>query len=201
MLYTLNQTQSTMKKIILSSCTAFAMLFLTACGSEDSIEQAAEQSVQQFEAAGVQEGMKNDALFAAEAASASMLQVQLGEAASGMAVSPEVQGLAKEMVQAHQNVLNDLRDVTGSSNFVLPSTLGEAHHKIYEEVTEKSGITFDLAYLNQIIDLNKKLVDCYDDMAEHGQVMELKQFASKQVPLLRQHQQILDELEDSIDDL
>ncbi|MDX5437295.1 MAG: DUF4142 domain-containing protein [Pontibacter sp.] len=190
-----------MKKIILSSFTALAMLALTSCGSEDSIEQAAEQSVQQFEADGVQEDMKNDALFVAEAASASMLQVQLGEAASGMAVSPEVQGLAKEMVQAHQNILNDLRGVTDQSNFVLPTTLGEAHHEVYEEVTSKSGITFDLAYLNQIIKLNKNLVDRYDDMAEHGQVMELRQYASKQLPLLRQHEEILDRLEDSIDDL
>ncbi|ARS37185.1 DUF4142 domain-containing protein [Pontibacter actiniarum] len=191
-----------MKRTILNCLAALVWLCtVTACSSDDSIEQAAEQSVQQFEAAGVQEDMRNDALYAAEAASASLLEVQLGEAATGMAVSPEVKELAQEMVQAHQNMLNDLREVATQSNFVLPTTLGNAHHEMYEQVTEKSGITFDLAYLNQIVALNKQLVDRYEDMAEHGQVMGLKQYASKQLPLLRRHQEILDELQDSIDNI
>ncbi|AKD02946.1 DUF4142 domain-containing protein [Pontibacter korlensis] len=190
-----------MRKHILNVFALLAMALATACGSDDSINQAADQSVQQFEEAGVQEDMRNDALFAAEAASASMLQVQLGEAASSMAVSPEVQGLAQEMVQAHQNILNDLRDMANQSNFVLPSTLGDAHHKVYQEVTDKSGISFDLTYLKRIVDQNEKLIERYEDMVKHGKVMELKQYASKQLPLLREHQQVLEKLQDSIDNL
>ncbi|OKL40668.1 DUF4142 domain-containing protein [Pontibacter flavimaris] len=190
-----------MKKSVQQAFTLLALVFATACGSDDSIKQAADQSVEQFKAAGVQEDMRNDALFAAEAASASMLQVQLGEAAEGKAVSPEVKGLAQEMVTAHQSILNDLRDMAGRGNFVLPSTLGEAHHKVYQEVTDKSGISFDLAYLRRIGDQNKELVERYEDMAKNGQVMELKQYASKQVPLLQQHQQVLERLQESLDDL
>ncbi|TPE42676.1 DUF4142 domain-containing protein [Pontibacter mangrovi] len=190
-----------MRKSIPSVFALIALLFATACSSDDSIEQAAEQSVQQFKEAGVQEDMRNDAIFVAEAASASMLQVQLGEAAAGMAVSPEVKGLAQEMVQAHQNMLNDLRNVADENNFVLPTTLGEAHHEVYQTVTEKSGISFDLSYLKHIVEQNEKLVDRYDDMASHAQVMALKQYASKQLPLLREHQQILERLENSLDNL
>ncbi|GAB3826082.1 DUF4142 domain-containing protein [Pontibacter rugosus] len=190
-----------MRKTILNGFAALALILTTACGPGDSIEQATEQSMQQFEAAGVQQDLRNDALFAAEAASASMLQVQLGEAASGMAVSPEVKGLAQEVVTAHQNMLNDLRDVANQSNFVLPSALGEAHHEVYQEVTDQSGISFDLAYLKRIVQQNKQLVKRYDDIATHGQVMELKQYASKQLPLLRQHQEILEEMQDQIDSI
>ncbi|WP_276499563.1 DUF4142 domain-containing protein [Pontibacter litorisediminis] len=190
-----------MRKSIQSALALLALVFATACGSDDSIRQAAEESVQQFKAAGVQEDMENDALFVAEAASASMLQVQLGEAAAGKAVSPEVKGLAEEMVTAHQSILNDLRDLAGQSNFVLPSTLGEAHHEVYQEVTDKSGISFDLTYLRRIVDQNEMLVKRYEDMAKNGKAMELKQYASKQVPLLRQHQQILERLEESLEDL
>lgn len=190
-----------MKKSILNVFALFALAFATACGSDDSIEQATEQSMQQFEAAGVEGNLENDALFAAEAASASMLQVQLGEAAEEMAVSPEVKGLAQEMVTAHQNISDDLREMANQSNFVLPSTLGKAHHEVYQEVTEKSGISFDLTYLKRIVEENEKLVDRYSDMAKNGQIMELKQYASKQLPLLRQHQEVLERLEDDIDNL
>ncbi|RIJ37788.1 DUF4142 domain-containing protein [Pontibacter oryzae] len=187
-----------MKRTILA---VLALIFMTGCGPDDSIEQATEQSLEQLKAAGVQGDLKNDALFAAEAASASMLQVQLGEAAEGMAVSPEVKGLAQEMIRAHQSMLNDLRQMATQSGFVLPTTLGKSHHEVYEEVTSKSGISFDLTYLKNIVEQNEKLVKRYDDIAEYAQIMELKQYASKQLPLLRQHQEILEELEDSIDDL
>jgi len=190
-----------MKKSILNALALLALVFATACGADDSVHQAAEQSVEQFKAAGVQEDMKNDALFVAEAASASLLQVQLGEAATGKAVSPEVKGVAEEMVTAHQGILNDLRDMASRSNFVLPTTLGEAHHKVYQEVTDKSGISFDLTYLRRIADQNKNLLDRYEDIAKNGRTMEVKQYASKQVPLLKQHQQILERLEDSLENL
>lgn len=189
-----------MKKSALTVLSAAALLFTTACTPDDSVELAVEQSVQQFEAAGV-EGMENDALFAAEAASASMLEVQLGGAAQDMAVSPEVQQLAREMVQANQQMLNELQQVASQSNFVLPSTLGSRHHEIYEEITSKTGIAFDLAYINRLSEQHNELMERYEDIAENGQVMELKQYASKQMPLLRQHQQTVEELEEAIDNI
>lgn len=187
-----------MKKSILTVLSATALLLTTACTSDDSVELAVDQSVQQFEAVGVQ-GMENDAYFAAEAASASMLEVQLGEAALGTAVSPEVKDLAQEMVQTNQQMLNELQQVATQSNFVLPSTLGSRHHEKYQEITSKSGIAFDLAYINRLVEQRNELIQRYEDIAENGQVMELKQFASKQLPLLRRHQQLVEELEEKID--
>ncbi|MFD2999684.1 DUF4142 domain-containing protein [Pontibacter toksunensis] len=186
-----------MKRTILILLTATTLLCTTACGSDDSIDQAVEQSMEQFEANGV-EGMRNDALFAAEAASASLLEMQLGEAAVGMAVSPEVKELAQEMMQANQQMLNDLQQIATQSNFVLPSTLGERHHEVYQEITAKTGIAFDLAYVNRLSDEHEELIQRYEDIAENGQDMALKQYASKQLPLLRQHQQMVEELEETI---
>ena len=188
----------TMRRSLLTGLAAAALLLTTACTSDDSIEQAVDQSVQQFEAAGVQ-GMENDAFFAAEAASGSMLEVQLGEAALETAVSPEVKDLAQEIVQTNQQMLNELQQVATQSNFVLPSTLGSRHHEIYQEITAKTGIAFDLAYIKRLVDQRNELIQRYQDIAENGQVMELKQFASKQLPLLRRHQQLVEELEEKIE--
>jgi putative membrane protein len=170
------------------------------CSSNDSIEQAAEQSTQQFEAAGVQ-GMQNDALFMAEAASANMLQVQLGELALERAVSPEVKGLAEQMTAGHRQVVEDLQNIAAQRNFVLPTTLGTAHQEVYDQVSAESGIGFDLAYIKRIREEQSKLLNRYEDMAEEAQTMEVKQFASKQLPLLREHLQQAEELEDRLSDI
>jgi putative membrane protein len=180
--------------------SAFALLLTTACSSDDSIKQAVDQSVQQFEAAGVQ-GMENDALFAAEAASTSMMEVQLSQAAEEMAVSPEVKELAQEMEQANQQMLNELQEIASQNNFVLPSTISNRHHDIYQEVTSKSGIAFDLAYVSRLAREHDELVERYEDIARNGKVMALKQYASKQLPLLSEQQQMVEELQDKIEDI
>lgn len=189
-----------MRKSILKGLAALALLLTTACSSDDSVKQAVDQSLQQFEAAGVQ-GMENDALFAAEAASASMMEVQLSQAAAEMAVSPEVKQLAQDIEQANQQMLNELQEIASQHGFVLPSTIGNRHNDIYQEVTSKSGIAFDLAYVSRIAREQDELVERYDDMAQYGKVMELKQYASKQLPLLRQQQQTVEALQSKIKDI
>lgn len=189
-----------MRRHILTGFAALALLLTAACSSNDSIKQAVDQSVQQFEAAGEQ-GMENDALFAAEAASASMMEVQLSQAAAEMAVSPEVKQLAQDLDQANQQMLNELQDIASQNNFVLPSTIGSRHNDVYREVTSKSGIAFDLAYVNRLAREHDELLERYEDMARNGQVMALKQYASKQLPLLSQQQQTIEELQRKIEDI
>jgi putative membrane protein len=187
-----------MRKSILKGLAALALSLSTACSSDDSVKQAVDQSLQQFEAAGVQ-GMENDALFAAEAASASMMEVQLSQAAAEMAVSPEVKQLAQDIEQANQQMLNELQEIASQNNFVLPSAIGNRHNDIYQEVTSKSGIAFDLAYIDRLARGHHELLERYEDVAQNGKTMDLKQYASKQLPLLSQQQQMIEELQDKID--
>ncbi|MDO6390569.1 DUF4142 domain-containing protein [Pontibacter sp. BT731] len=188
------------RKITLYLASAMLLLGTASCGPGDSIEQAAAQSVAQFEAAGVQ-GMKNDALFIAEATSANMLQVQLSELALEKAVSPEVKEMAQEMGAGHQRLMEDLQNVAVQGEFVVPNEMGRAHQKVYDDVSAETGIGFDLAYIKRIREEHDNLLNRYEDMAENAQVMEVKQFASKQLPLLRQHLQKTEALEDRLESI
>lgn len=189
-----------MAKAILNMLYLAILLSSTGCSSNDSIREATDQSVQQFEQAGVQ-GMENDALFVAETASTLMLQEQLAQVASEKAVSPEVKGLSQQMKQAHEQMLADLRNLATTANFVLPATLGNAQQDIYQQVTENTGIAFDLAYIKEMVEQHEKLLARYEDMAAHGKVMEVKQYASKQVPLIRQHLEASERLAESVDNI
>lgn len=175
----------------------FAVLMFS-CNSNDSIELAAEHSTQQFEAAGVQ-NMKNDALFVAEAASAAMVQLRLSESAADKAVSPEVKELAQRMQEDHQRILTDLQNVASQSMFTLPQELGNSHQKIYEDVNERSGISFDLAYVKEVNGLHDQLIERYTDMADNGNDMEVKVYASKQLPLIRKHIELTEKISDQIE--
>ena len=187
-----------MKKTILISLLAVGGL-LAGCNSDDSIRQAKEQSVQQFEAAGIS-NMENDALFAAEAGSANLLQIKLGQEALEKSVSPEVKELAEKLANDHRQMQDDLETLASQTKLVLPDKLGAAHKEVYDNITGKSGIAFDLAYIKAMEDQHDNLVKRYEDIAENGISMEVKQYASKQLPLLRLHLQKATQLEDVVND-
>ncbi|MDX5436752.1 MAG: DUF4142 domain-containing protein [Pontibacter sp.] len=173
-------------------------LFLVGCDSDDSVEQAKELSVQQFEAAGI-ENMENDALFAAEAASANLLLVQMSEAAINRGVSPEVKSFAQRAENTHMQLNNELQELASQTNLVLPNTLGKHDRKIYDDLLEKEGIAFDVEFIRVMRNQHRELLKRYEDISEHGKSMEVKQFASRQLPLLRQHSEAADRLEEKID--
>ena len=80
----------------------------------------------------------------------------------------------------------------------MPQELGSAHQKIYDRVTEKEGISFDIEFIRTMRDLHRDLLKRYDDIAENGTSMEVKQYASKQLPVLRQHSEAADRLNEKI---
>lgn len=182
--------------LVLTIC----LFAFSSCTSDDSIRQAKEQSVQQFEEAGVQ-NMDNDALFVAEAASANMLQVQLAALAEGQAVSPEVKNLAQRIAADHGHMTDELQNMASQSNFVLPAELGAAHQKSYDNVANRSGLSFDLSYIKTIVQEHQDLLKRHEDLAENGHTMEVKQYASRQIPLLRQHLQMAEALEEKVQNI
>jgi putative membrane protein len=89
----------------------------------------------------------------------------------------------------HKRMVTDLEGIAMQGGFVLPAMLGNAHQKVYDDVSGETGIGFDLAYIKRIREEHKRLLKRYESMAEDAKDMEVKQFASKQLPLLRQERQ------------
>lgn len=176
-----------MKKTILISLMSGAML-LTSCQPNDSIAQAKDQSMQQLQAAGIT-NMENDALFAAQAASNNLLQIQLAQAAIDKAVSPEVEELAIELSKDHRQMQSELESLATQMQLVLPTSLGATDQQTFDSVDKESGIAFDLAYIKVMESLHENMLKRYEDMSKNGTSMQIKQYASKQVPLLQVHQQ------------
>jgi len=194
-----------MMKTILPAILLSALFLSAGCSSNDSIDEAIEQSKMQLQEAGMQnagvQSMEDDVEFAAESASASLLQVQLGEVALEQDVSPEVKALAQRIVSDHRRIAEDLKAVAEQKKIVLPEVPGKDHQGMIDMVASQSGIAFDLAYLNKMVDLDKDLVEEYENTAEQGADMAIRTFASKQLPLLRQHQQMAENLQEKINNV
>jgi len=194
-----------MKKLILPIFLVGSLTFATSCGNnqtKDSTEVAEnknEQKNDQKEAAtNTNINTKDDQEFLVEAASGGLMEVELGQLAKTNASSPKVKEFGARMVTDHTKANNELKTLAASKNITIPTTPGEKHQAHIDELKNKKGADFDKAYMSMMVDDHKEDVSKFDDEANKGNDAEIKAFAARTVPVLREHLQMATSVNDAV---
>lgn len=185
-----------MKKLIVIAVVGMAVLGFQACndgGSEDAIKSANESnevkqdSAEHSETAPVSMVSEEDSKFVVEAASGGMMEVQLGELAQQKAANQKVKDFGAMMVRDHSKANDDLKTIAGSKNITLPPAPGEDHMDDIKKLSEKSGKEFDKDYIKMMVDDHEKDIDHFEKCSKDAKDAELKAYAAKTLPTLREH--------------
>ena len=185
-----------MKKLSVIAVVGMAVFGFQACndgGSEDAIKSANESnevkqdSAEHSETAPVSTVSEEDSKFAVEAASGGMMEVQLGELAQQKAANQKVKDFGAMMVRDHSKANDDLKTIAGSKNITLPPAPGEDHMEHIKKLSEKSGKEFDKDYIKMMVDDHEKDIDHFEKCSKDAKDAELKAFAAKTLPTLREH--------------
>jgi putative membrane protein len=133
------------------------------------------------------QGPKDSKEFAMRAAEGGMFEVKTAQLAQQKASSQEVKNLAKKIEQDHTTANNELMAIAKQKNITLPTDLkGECQDK-YEALQKLDGPTFDEAYVSCLLTDHLKDIMMFNKEAKSGTDADIKQFASKTVPTLREH--------------
>jgi putative membrane protein len=172
---------------LLFAFSAFFLLY--SCDSnpnrQDSAEVAEERNEERL---ANNDDLEDDSEFVVEAASGSMMEVELGKIAAEKASSPQVKNFAQKMVNDHTKASERLKSIAQKKNITLPRNLPNEHQKHVENLREKSGAEFDKEYMDLMVDHDddvEKFEKATDDLNDN----ELKAWASETLPTLRQHRE------------
>jgi len=125
--------------------------------------------------------------FAMRAAEGGTFEVQAAQLAQQKASSQEIKSLAQKIQQDHTTANNELMALAKQKNITLPTTLkGECEEK-YQALQKLDGPAFDQAYVSCMLMDHLKDVMMFDKEAKGGTDPDVKQWASKTVPTLREH--------------
>ncbi|PYJ25161.1 MAG: hypothetical protein DME91_05310 [Verrucomicrobia bacterium] len=122
---------------------------------------------------------QKDAKFIQEAAGGGAQEVENGKMAEKQGKSAEVRNVGARMAADHARINKELtalanrKGVTFNTSGVRAQNLGSAD--------------FDRAYLTLLDEVHKKDIAAFEREAKSGDDKELKAWASKTVPTLRQH--------------
>jgi putative membrane protein len=127
--------------------------------------------------------------FVQKAAMSDMYEVQAGQIASQKGGADAVKQFGEHMVDAHTQTTNELKEIVKAENIKvdLPSSLDDSHKKLIDDLNAASGDDFDKTYADQQVKAHKQAVDLFESYAKNGDNAAVKQFASKTLPVIKQH--------------
>lgn len=130
-----------------------------------------------------------DKRFIREAAEGGMAEVELGRLATEKASSEDVKKFGERMVNDHSKANDELKQIASSKGVDLPTDLSAKDKMLKERLSKLSGDSFDKVYMQNMVKDHKKDVAEFNKESRSASDPEVKQFAEKTLPTLKEHLQ------------
>ena len=123
-----------------------------------------------------------------------LFEIEAGELALQRASNTEVKQFAQKMVQDHTQAKDLLQQVAVERNITLPTDMGDQNQAVFARLSELSGAEFDRAYMTEIVNSHQQDVALLSNQAQNGKDQALKAAAAENLPALKEHLKLAQEL-------
>jgi putative membrane protein len=174
------------------------------CNTEkktDTVETAEETNEAAADTMGgaMEDQMEEGSEFVVQAASGGMMEVELGQLAEKNASDAEVKAFGKRMVADHSKANEELKSLAAAKNITLPTAPGEDHQKHITEMSNLKGAEFDKHYVDMMEKDHQKDINLFEEATKDNELdADLKAFAQKTLPTLKEHHALVKKLDDRI---
>ncbi len=130
-----------------------------------------------------------DQKFVRNAAADGLLEIELGRLAQERGGGGEIRRFGERMVQDHGQINAELQRFAAARGVPWPGNLGHDRQALVAQMGRLTGAEFDRAYSKQALADHQRAVAAFDQQALTGRDAELKAWAGKVLPALREHLQ------------
>jgi putative membrane protein len=118
-----------------------------------------------------------------------MMEIQAAKLALSKQPDGDTKPFAERMVKDHEHTSMELKALVGSGkvDVALPTALDAKHQREIDELKAKSGKEFDRAYDPMQVKAHEQAVLLFAAYARDGDNPDLKTWAAKTLPHLKQH--------------
>ncbi|MEN3332012.1 MAG: putative rane protein [Blastocatellia bacterium] len=134
-----------------------------------------------------------DREFMTKAAIGGMEEVELGRMAAQKGASSDVKQFGQRMADDHSKAGNELKSLAAQKNVTLPTALDKQHQDDVDRLSKLAGAAFDREYMGMMVKDHVEDVAEFEREAANGSDADVKQWAARTVPTLRQHLQMAQE--------
>jgi putative membrane protein len=135
-----------------------------------------------------------DQQFVMKASAADLAEINLGRVAARQASDPAVKQFAQRLVDDHTKASADLLRIANKRSLPAARTMDAQHRQLQTRLLNLKGADFDRAYLTQQVDDHKKAVALFEAASKTAKDPDLKAFAAKTLPTIRDHLKMAQDL-------
>jgi putative membrane protein len=132
--------------------------------------------------------------FIKNVSESSATEVEIGKLAADKASTDAVKGLGKQMVEAHTQTGQHLKEAAAALKVQVSDDPPRKAKKAEDKLAKLSGADFDRAYIKMAADEQKQTVKQFEREAKNGKAPGVKDFASKNLSAEQERQKQAEEL-------
>jgi putative membrane protein len=135
-----------------------------------------------------------DVKFVQGATSGTLLQVKSGELALKKSSTPDVKKFAQRMIDDHTKVGLELAALAKRKGLDPPRELTPLHQAILDRLAKAGASDFDKSYWQSQVTTHEEALALFQAEAKHGSDVDLKAFAVKTLPAIKEHLRMAQEM-------
>ena len=144
--------------------------------------------------ASMKSGSGSDAMFVKEASAAGLAEVSLGQLGQSQGQSDQVKQFGAQMVKDHTAANQELSSIASQKGLTVSQEPMPKDAAAAKAIGAKQGAAFDSAFGKKMLMDHKKAVALFQKEANNGKDADLKAFAAKTLPTLKDHLQMAEKL-------
>ena len=169
-----------------------SVLFFSACNQDRRTAQRegfGETEGDYLEGDEVENVLEEDTKeFLKEAASASMLEIQLAQLGMEKLNVEELQTFAERIIQEHKRINERLQRIAVEQNIDFPETLMEEHRQKLEELREAPAERVNDKFAELMVETHQSMVESFEDKLEENiKVPPVREWTQETIDVLREH--------------
>lgn len=137
--------------------------------------------------AGLKPAENPDASFIRDAGLDNLAGLELGRLALDSAHSPAVRDFAREIVDAHDRSIKELRTIAARQKLTPPTEIDDEHARRLSALESLEGPDFDAAFLDAAADAHRELIAVLERAKGTSSDNSVRLYARKQLAIAREH--------------
>src|SRR4051794_11580738 len=138
-----------------------------------------------------------DKSFMMEAAEGGIAEVQLGQMAQQKGSSQEVKDFGRRLEQDHTKANDQLKTIAQQRQVSLPADTDAKHKAAIAKLNGLSGAEFDKVFGQMMVKDHREDIKKFERESNNGMDTDLKNFASSNLPTLKEHLQQAEQINGS----
>ena len=137
-------------------------------------------------------GATSDSAFVMEVTAGGLKEVALGKTASARAMDARVKAFAERMVNDHSKATSELQTLAGRKGWSVSKETPKPSDD--QDLHSANGAAFDRAYMDMMVDAHEKTIAKFESYISSATDSELKAWAQKTLPTVREHHKLATEI-------